>query len=266
MNRGRSAWTNLLFLLITLVFNTLGAIGLINGFTQKEISDMYVTLITPSPATFSIWSVIYTFQIISVIVMILKKDDPYYKEAIERISGLFRISCVLNIAWIVTFSFLLVEVSVAFIVGFVITLALICKVLLEISYGRHWLLPFSFGIYAGWLFIATVVNTAAALIKMKWSALSMTEERWGVIMLIVSVILVIVVISRIKNAAFPAPLAWAYFGIYQFLKSPEGFKGEFGSLQTTSLAGAAVLVLIAAIQFFRNRFSVIPDLDKKNIG
>ena len=54
MNRVKKAWVNLIFLAVTLVINTLGAKGLINGLTQKQISDMYITLITPSPATFSI--------------------------------------------------------------------------------------------------------------------------------------------------------------------------------------------------------------------
>ncbi len=76
MDRTKKAWINGLFLIVTLVINTLGAVGLINGLTQKQISDMYVTLITPSPATFSIWSVIYSLLLISMIVMIVKKDDP----------------------------------------------------------------------------------------------------------------------------------------------------------------------------------------------
>lgn len=81
METSKKAWINGLFLAVTLVINTLGALGFINGLSQKEISDMFVTLITPSPSTFSIWSVIYSLLIISIIVMIVKKDDLYYKSA-----------------------------------------------------------------------------------------------------------------------------------------------------------------------------------------
>ena len=88
MDRTKKAWINGLFLIVTLVINTLGAVGVINGLTQKQISDMYVTLITPSPATFSIWSVIYSLLLISMIVMIVKKDDLYYQKAIDHISNL----------------------------------------------------------------------------------------------------------------------------------------------------------------------------------
>jgi len=263
MDRTRKAWVNGLFFVVTLVINTLGAIGLINGLSQKQISDMYVTLITPSSATFSIWSVIYTLLLISVIVMIVRKNDTYYENAIDQISRLFRISCVLNIAWIVSFSFLLVELSVLFILGFIITLALICERLLKIQEKKRWLLPLTFGLYTGWLVIATVVNAAAALVKLKWNGFGLANDVWGIIILVIAVFLVIFILSKNRNAAFPLPVAWAYFGIYQFLKSPEGFKGEFGLLQTVALVGLSVLIVVAAIQFYRNRYSLLPVSDHK---
>lgn len=263
MGRTKKAWINGLFFVVTLGINTLGAMGLINGLSQKQISDMYVTLITPSPATFSIWSVIYSLLLISVIVMIARKNDAYYDNAVDQITGLFRISCVLNIAWIVSFSYVLVELSLLFIFGFVITLALICQKLIKIQDKKRWLLPLTFGLYTGWLFIATVVNTAAALVKLKWNGFGFTNETWAITILIIAIFLVIFVLSKNRNAAFPLPVAWAYFGIYQFLKAPEGFKGEFGLLQTVALAGMAVLIAVAAIQLYRNRFSLLPVPDNK---
>lgn len=259
MNRRKQAWVNLIFLAVTLVINTLGAIGLINGMTQKEISDKYLTLITPSPSTFSIWSVIYSLLLISMIAMIINNNNSYYQRAVDQISKLFRISCILNIVWIVTFSFVLVEISVLFIFGFVITLALISRKLLEIHEGKRWLLPVSFGLYGGWLFIATVVNAAAALVKLNWSGFGLTQETWGIIMLIVAILLLIVVVLKIRNAIFPLPIAWAYFGINQFLKSPSGFNGEFPTLQTVALIGMSVLIIISVILFIRNHFSILPD-------
>lgn len=262
MSRTTKAWINAIFLAVTLVINTLGAIGLINGLTQKQISDMYPTLITPGPATFSIWSVIYALLLISVIVMIVKKNDPYYQTAVDQISVLFWISCILNIAWIVTFSLVLVELSTLFIFVFVITLALICRKLLQIQVGKRWLLPLSFALYTGWLTIATVVNIAAALVKLKWNGFGIGAETWAVMILVVAVLLVLVILLKIRNAAYPLPVAWAYFGIYQFLTAPTGFKGEYSLLQTVALAGTAVLIILAAIQLYRNRFAVLPECTK----
>lgn len=116
---------------------------------------------------------------IVMIVMIVKKDDPCYKKAIDHISNLFRISCILNIVWIASFSFVLVEISSLFILGFVVALALIGIKLLEIREGKHWLLPLSFGLYSGWLFIATVVNIAAALTKLGWNGFGLSQGNLG---------------------------------------------------------------------------------------
>jgi hypothetical protein len=80
MDRTKKVWINGLFLAVTLAVNTLGATGIINGLSQKQVSDRYPTLITPSPATFGIWSVIYSLLIASVIVMIVKKATPIIKK------------------------------------------------------------------------------------------------------------------------------------------------------------------------------------------
>ena len=262
MSRTKNAWINLVFLVVTLAINTLGAVGIINGMTQKQVSDLYVTLITPTPATFSIWGVIYSLLLISMIVMIVKKNDPYFQKAIDRISTLFRISCLLNIVWIITFSYVLVELSTLFILSFVITLALLGMKLLEIREGRRWLLPLSFGLYSGWLFIATVVNSAAALVKLKWNGFGLSPDVWGIIMLSIAIILLIGVMLKLRNAVFPLPVAWAYFGIYQFLRSDTGFDDVYGSLQTVAIAGMVVLVVVAIIQFVRNGFSLLPKESK----
>ncbi len=259
MERTKKVWINGLFFILTLIVNALGAFGIINNLSQKEISDKYITLITPDPSAFSIWSVIYTLLFISIIVMIVKKDDAYYQKAIDRISNLFRISCLLNIAWIVTFSYLQIALSTLFILGFAITLSLICIILIKINDGKHFLLPLTFGMYTGWLFIATVVNIAAALVKANWNGFGIAPQIWASAILIISLLLVLIVIRSIRNVIFPLPIAWAYFGIYKFLKSPEGFKGEFVNLQTITLAGIAVLVIISGFQLYRNHFALIPE-------
>jgi hypothetical protein len=105
----------------------------------------------------------------------------------------------------------------------VITLSLICQNLLKINDVKHWLLPLSFGIYAGWLFIATVVNIAAMLVKLKWNGFGIANDVWAIIIIIVAIVLVAAVLWKIRNAVFPLPIMWAYYGIYQFLNAPEGF-------------------------------------------
>ncbi|MGB3368389.1 MAG: TspO/MBR family protein [Acidaminobacteraceae bacterium] len=259
MDRVKKAWINGLFLIATLVVNGLGAAGLINGLSQKEISDMYITLITPSPSTFSIWSIIYILLFASLIMMIVKKDDPYYQKAIDQITVLYRISCLLNIAWIVMFSYLQIELSSLFIFSFLIVLSMICTKLKDIHVKKRFLLPLTFGLYTGWLMIATLVNIAAMLVKLNWDGFGIAYEYWAVITLISALVIVFLVLRSLQNASFPLAIAWAYFGIYQFLIAPEGFKGEYILLQTVSLVGMVILIGIAAIQLYKNHFDLLPE-------
>ncbi len=254
METTKKAWINGLFFVITLIINAIGAQGIINGLAQKDVSDMIITLLTPSPATFSIWGVIYLLLLISVIVMIAKKD-MYYKSAVNQISTLFRISCILNFTWIIAFSYVQIELSALLISGFAIVLAMICQELLKINDGGHWLLPLSFGIYAGWLFIAAVINIVSML---DWNGFIIVNNICAIIILIAAIIPIIVILLKIKNASFPLPVAWAYFGIYQSLNISE----EFSLLQNITLAGVVVLAALAVFQFYRNRFSLMPKSEK----
>lgn len=255
-NTKNKALINLVLLAVTLAVNSLGAFGLINGLSQKEVSDRYQTLITPSPFTFSIWSVIYGLLILALVLMVIRHRDPYYGQAVEGLSLLIRLSFFLNIIWIVTFSFVLIELSALFIFLYVVVLAMILRKLLEIDDGRHWLVPLAFGLNTGWLFIATVVNISALLVKWQWSGWGLSEALWAVITLIVAIVLVFLVLTRVKNAAFPLPIAWAFFGIYQAqgLLNGEGS----GMLQMTALLGMAVLIGMAAIVWYRNGFKILP--------
>lgn len=255
MNLKTKSWINAILLVLTLLVNAAGAFGLINNLSQKEVSDMYPTLITPSPSTFSIWSVIYTFLIISIVVMIVKNKDDYYARAVEKISLLFWVSCGLNVVWIVSFSYNLIGLSTLFIFAFLIVMVLITKQIGKIQSQKRLLLPVTFGLYTGWLFIATVVNIAAWLVKIEWSGFGISAEIWSVFILLVAVVLTVGVLLETKNAIFPMPIAWAYFGIYNALVDSNS---GATLLQTVSLIGIVLLVGAAAIQFYKNRYQVMP--------
>lgn len=261
MKEKKKVIINVILLVLTLLVNGLGAFGFINGYTQKEVSDMYLTLITPSPMTFSIWSIIYGLLIISSIIMIIKSKDEYYKLAINEISTLFRLSSLFNILWIVSFSYLKLEISVLFIFLLLISLTLILERLLSINSKKpkgDFILSITFGMYAGWLFIATVVNISATLVKLNWDRFGLAEELLTNIILIVAIVLIFLVNLKNKNAAFPIPVAWAYYGINNFLKSPEGFAGMYPLIEKVSMMGVILLVVLSLYRYYINNYKIIP--------
>ena len=125
MKTKTKTWINLIVFLVMIAFNTLGAFGFINGMSQKEVSDKFHTLITPAPLTFSIWGVIYTLLLITLIVMIVKEKEETYKKLIDIFTPLFLLSSLFNILWIVSFSYEKIGISTIFIFALLISLTLI---------------------------------------------------------------------------------------------------------------------------------------------
>lgn len=257
MKQETKQWISSLLLLVTLIVNGLGAFGLINGLSQKEVSDMYPTLITPSPSTFSIWSVIYSLLIASIVIITIRRKRSYYASAIDRISVLFWLSCILNMAWIVSFSFNQIGLSSILIFAFAVNLTLIVKQIGKIHSPERWLLPVTFGMYSGWLFIATVVNISAWLVKVQWSQFGISPQIWGALILLIAVGLTLLVMLSTTNAVFPLPIAWAYLGIYNSLVALESSGVKYGLMKGVSLVGVVLLIGIAAVQFYRNRYSIM---------
>lgn len=259
MDTRKNAWVNSLFLFLTLAINTLGALGKINGLSQKDVSDRYPTLLTPSPTTFSIWGLIYTLLILSAIFMIIKSEESYYRQVIKELSSLFRISCIFNIAWIVSFSFVLIEVSFFVIWILFLILYFIFKQLIELQDGKHWLLPLTFAFYSGWLFMASVLNSLVTLVRNGLDPYGSLGNILSIIFLFLAIILVIFLQQKHHHAAFPLPIAWALWGVFQSLKAIEGYR----FLQALAFGGMLILILVAVIQFYYNQYALLP---KNNVN
>lgn len=254
MKTKTKAWINILLLLLTLGVNFLGGTGKINNASQQDVSDMYHTLITPAGFTFSIWGVIYGLLLISLVVMLIKEKDSYYQAAIDRITPLLWIAFVTNMIWIVTFSYLQIGISTIFIFIYLISLAIIVQRLRHLNNHKYWLLPLTFGLNTGWLFIATVVNIAAYLVQIEWDGFGLAEDTWALIIMIVALLLAVFVQFQVKNAAFSLPIAWAFFGIYQELQTT----GAYPTLGILALINLGILILLAIYSFIRNQYSIYP--------
>ncbi|HIZ70505.1 MAG TPA: tryptophan-rich sensory protein [Candidatus Atopostipes pullistercoris] len=254
MKNKTKAWINLVLLLLTLVVNFLGGTGRINNASQEEVSNMYHTLITPAGFTFSIWGIIYGLLFISLIVMLIKEKDSYFKAAIDRITPLLWIAFVTNMIWIVTFSYLKIGLSTIFIFIYLLSLIILVQRLRHLNDRKYWLLPLTFGLNAGWLFIATVVNIAAYLVQIEWDGFGIAEDTWALIIMIVALLLATFVQFQIKNAVFSLPIAWAFFGIYQELQ----ITGAYPTLEIMALVNLGIFILLALYSFIHNRYSIYP--------
>ena len=83
------SWINLIVFLITLIINYLTASGLINGMSQKVVSNKYNTLITPAGFAFSIWGLIYFLIGSSLVYMLVKVKETKVKNLIGILTPIF---------------------------------------------------------------------------------------------------------------------------------------------------------------------------------
>ncbi|MDN6626410.1 MAG: tryptophan-rich sensory protein [Pisciglobus halotolerans] len=258
MKTATKAWINGIVLLVVLAINYISTTGIINGTNQKEMSDKYMTPITPAPFTFSIWGIIYTLLFVSIILMILNRNNHGYKRTIDRLSPLFWLSSAFNIGWIITFLYDQILISSIFIAAFTVTLIQMNRILLEVNDDRKNTLALSFGLYNGWLLIATIINIAAYLVKIDWNRFGLSEEVWGIILLAIASVLAILLMVYLKNAAFTIPAAWGSFGIYKSLVSPDGFNNMYSMLVVVAIACLIVLAISFVVQFKNNHWRIIP--------
>lgn len=244
MNSFKLALSNLVMLLLVFVFNFLTGTGMINDLSQADISAMYPTKITPAGFAFSIWGVIYTLVLISILWMLYKHKESDVSEVIQSIGWWFNISSLANILWTVTFSYLKLPLSTVLIVILLLALVFILMNLSKLDFKLNALFPLTFGLYTGWVMIATVVNIAASLVQVGWNGFNISEVMWANIILIVALAIVFFVTYRTSNAIVPLPVAWAYFAIYS------------AEASMVALVGVFVLVIISAYQLYINKYSL----------
>lgn len=257
MKTSAKAWINIIVYAILLVVNYVSSTGLINNTTQKEMSDKYLTPITPASFTFSIWGVIYVFIFISLILMVINRNRISYKAIIDKVSPLFWVSSLFNVGWIIIFLYDEILISTIFIVVFTLVLGGINKIIVENSDNKKNTLALSFGLYNGWVLIATIVNIAVYLVKIDWNRWGLSEEIWGITLLSLAFVITIAMMIWLKNAAFPLPAAWACFGIYQFINATNSPNGDYSLLASASIIFLVLLTIGAILQFKLNKGKII---------
>lgn len=212
MKTKRKILTNVLLYIIVLGFNYITAMGYINNLSQADVSKMYQTPITPLGYAFSIWGLIYSLLFISFIYLLSKNDNYNIEKYVDRTWILVNISALANIAWTISFSYLLMVVSTILII--ILLYSLIKIVIIQKRSKINPIVKITYGMYAGWLMIATIVNIVATIVQNNLlPANSPFNFFWFFILLLFSLITYSVSV-RLRNKVIYIPIIWAYIGIY----------------------------------------------------
>ena len=189
-----------------LVMNYLANALPLNNKTTGELSDAFPNLFVPAGLTFSIWGVIYILLLLYVIFQ--------FKDAnaltVSKISLAFGITCVLNALWIVFWHYGKLPLSLLVMAGLLTSLIYINIAIRDLPFG---IIKASFGIYLGWICIATIANVTAVLVTSGWNGFSISQEAWTIIMIAVGTLLVALTIYRLNNPFLGLAVVWAFLGI-----------------------------------------------------
>lgn len=251
--------TNLVMFLAVLGVNYLGSSGFFNNMGQAEVSEKYKTKITPNGFAFSIWGVIYSLLLATLICFFIQRNDPAMSKLIRLTSGLFIASSIFNMSWIVAFSYEKLGVSTVFIFGMLLSLMVIIeRIYLNRAAFPSTLAGTAFTLYASWVFIATILNIALLLVQKEWKGFGISNSIWTIIILFVAISFVFFYLSLYQNAVFPIALAWAFYGIYSSY-SQDKIKAEITStIQGVLIFGIANFSFLAIFTFVRNGFAIFP--------
>lgn len=223
-------------------FNVLAVTLPLAGRDTGSISDSFPNLFAPAGFTFSIWSIIYLLLLVYVIYQFTRTKDGL----IAKVNRLFIINALLNAAWIFSWHYLFLGISVFIMVGLLFTLIKIADVLRaeQLTTQQTWLVRLPFSIYFGWITVATIANITTLLVSINWSGFGVSEVFWTVLILLVGTAIGIWRMQIDRFFPYGLVLVWAYGGILAKHVSSAGFAGAYPAVIATVLL-CILLQLIA---------------------
>ncbi len=250
-------WSVVFFYLLTIVINYISQVAPFNGQTNGEVSDKYATLFTPADYAFSIWGLIYLA--LGVYVFFQALWAPPENRAYEKIGQWLILSFLATSAWLPAFQYEMIGLSVAIMLIVLVSLTMITIILaqdtsIDLSTKRWLKIPF--GLYLGWISVATIVNITVWLKYSSWTLWGMEEvSLWGIgetnwlfVMLAVGVVLAVLVSKKGHNAIIALVFVWAYVAIaFQ--------ENQSHTIYIYALISAAILVVTSLYLLYRQYVS-----------
>jgi len=231
-------YLNLLLFTGMIVTNYLANALPLNNKTTSELSDSLPNLFVPAGITFSIWGIIYMLLVAYCIFQFTGKDMI----VISEIGWLFGISCILNAIWILFWHYEKLPLSLVTMAGLLVTLIMINVNISKLPFG---IIKASFGIYLGWICIASIANVTALLVSYNWNGFGISEEVWTIVMITAGALLVALTVYRLVNPFIGLSVIWAFTGI--ILKRHEDYR----SIAIAATVAILVVTVATVYGFFR---------------
>lgn len=229
---------NLVLFVFMIVMNYLANALPLNGKTTGQLSNSYPNLFVPSGITFSIWGIIYLLLAAFMVVQFF----PANQELVSKIGWLFAISSLLNGLWIVAWHYQKLPLSLLVMLGILLALILINLQLKDQSFS---IIKAAFGIYLGWICIATIANVTTLLVNYGWNGFGISEQTWTIAMIIIGLLITSITVIRLNNPLIGIAVVWAFAGIA--IKRQTDHRAIF----ITAIVALILAALVVGVSFFQ---------------
>jgi translocator protein len=230
---------------ITIVYNGLAATGHVNGVTPAEISARYPTVLTPAGWSFSIWILIY----LGLIAFSIFQLRTWTRGGRRSVRIIFVASCILNCGWIYFWHHSQIGICLGLISALLISLLVILWQLRDAGTSKETLFAKApFGLYAGWVTAATLVNLNVFLAAYDPSITAESWKIFGTVCILVAAVAAVAVRFGLHNFLYSLAVAWAATAIAVHQS------GNTAIIVTSAIC--VIICLIMSVSFVMDQKSV----------
>lgn len=246
---------NVAVLVAVLWANGMAGSGALSGESIGVIANRYPSHFLPASYVFGIWSLIYLWLAAFVVFQALpgqRRCAP-----LGRLGYGWLANGVLNIAWVVTFSFSLFPAAWAIMVALLVNLVQIHERAgfgaRPDGWGPRLFVAYPFGLYLAWISVALISNTFQLVTYLGWGGLGLGGPGWSAVMMAVGAGLCAFMVVRRGNWLFPIVFVWAFVGLAdRYAELPL-------VANTAYLTSALALVFLVAGLAWRRRRAALVD-------
>lgn len=224
---------------VLMVMGSVIGVGALGGSPISEAAGGLLgtdaTYVAPASPAFTLWSVIYAGLGAYTLWQWWDRTDQ------RRIAGLAIASMLLNAAWILVIQAGIIELSVLVIVALLVVLAVMFRRMTPAAGGlQRLVVDGTFGLYLGWVCVATCANIAAALAGAGFAGWGMPEVLAIAVLTVAAVVGIALALARRGTLAAPLALAWGlgWIAVARGTEQPASMP--------VALAAAALAVLVVA--------------------
>ncbi len=239
--------------LLMIVVNALANILPINNLTTGEVSNSFPNLFAPAALTFSIWGVIYLLLGIYIFYQLFSKKNN--SKISNRVNTLFITSSFINSVWIFAWHYKIMWLTVVLMLALLTSLIKIADIFNKekLNSGEKLLYKIPFGIYFGWITVATIANITGFLVSIGWNGFGLPDTTWMILILLIGTAIATWRMHQDSNLAYGLVPVWAYYGIWLKHTSPGAFNNSYPTIITTVIICIVLLIISNVTLIFKKR-------------